>query len=66
MTSSENYFGFEQIEADSSVEATFIFEEISKELEKYLLEKNIDADSADGVFDFLQLLANHVQRSSKN
>ena len=61
MTSSENYFGFEQIEADSSVEATFIFEEISKELEEYLLEKSIYGDSIDGAFDFLESLTNRLQ-----
>ena len=61
MTSSENLFGFEQIEADSSAETTFIFEEISKELEEYLLEKGIYSDSIDGVFDFLESLTNRLQ-----
>ena len=39
MALSENLLGFEQIETNSKVEATQIFEEINKELEEYLLEK---------------------------
>ena len=61
MASTTNLFGFEQIEADSSVDTTFIFEEINKELEEYLLEKSIDADSTDGIFLFLETLTNCVQ-----
>ena len=61
MASSWNLFGLEQIEADSSVDTTLIFEEISKKLEEYLLEKCTDTDSTDGVFDFLETLTNRVQ-----
>ena len=61
MASTENLFGFEQIEVDSGVDATLIFEEINKELEEYLLEKSINTDSIDGVFDFLETLSNRVQ-----
>ena len=50
MASTTNLFGFKQIEADNSVDTTFILEEINKELEEYLLEKSIDADSTDGIF----------------
>ena len=39
MASTENLFGFEQIEVDSGIDATLIFEEINKELEEYQLEK---------------------------
>ena len=60
MTSSANLFGFEQIEADSGVDPTLIFEEINKELEEYLLEKSIDMD---GVFDFLETLNNQEQKN---
>ena len=56
MASTENLFGFEQIQVDSGVDATLIFEEINKELEEYLLEKSIDTDLTDGVFDFLEAL----------
>ena len=56
MVSTQNLFGFEQIETDSGVDATLIFEEINNELEEYLLEKSIDTDSTDGVFDFLEAL----------
>ena len=58
MASSTNLFGLEQLEADSSVDPILIFEEINKELEEYLLEKSIDIDSTDGVFDFLETLSN--------
>ena len=63
MASSTNPFGFEQIEPNSSVDATLIFEEINKELEEYQLEKSIDNDSTDGVFDLLGSLTNHVQEN---
>ena len=43
MASSTKFFGFEQIEADSSVDFTLIFEEINKELEEYLLEKKVSS-----------------------
>ena len=33
MISTENLFGFEQIEVDDEVDTTLIFEEINKELE---------------------------------
>ena len=49
MVSTNNLFGFEQIEAYSGADATFIFEEIHKELEEYLPEKSINADSAGGL-----------------
>ena len=45
MASSVNLFGFEQIEPNSSANATLIFEEINKELGEYLLEKSIYTDS---------------------
>ena len=62
MSSSQVLFAFEEeIESDSVTDATHIFEDINKELEEYLLEKNIDADSTDCVFDFLESLANRVQ-----
>ena len=54
LASTQNYFGFEQIEAGNGVDATPIFEEIIKELKEYLLEKN-------GVFDFLEALSNRIQ-----
>ena len=45
VASSINLFGFEQIEPNSSADATLIFEEINKELGEYLLEKSIYTDS---------------------
>ena len=61
MESTENLFGFEQIEVDSGVDTTPIVEGINKELEEYLLDKSTNTDSTDSVFDFLELLSNRVQ-----
>ena len=61
MESTENLFGFEQIEVDSGVDTTPIVEGINKELEEYLLDKSTNTDSTDSVFDFLEVLSNHVQ-----
>ena len=36
-------------------------EEINKEIEAFLAEKNNSSDSTDGVFDFLSLLSDSVQ-----
>ena len=60
MASTNNLFGLEHMEVDTSVDATFIFEEINKELEEYLLEKQSNNDSTDSVFDFLESLTNRV------
>ena len=38
-----------------------MFEEITRELEVYLLKTGDDADSTDGVFDFLASLADQIQ-----
>ena len=54
MASTTNIFGFEQIEVDSSVNATLIFEEINKELGEYQQEKSTDTNSTDSVFDFIE------------
>ena len=61
MSTTENFFGFEQISVNDKVETILIFEEITKELEEYLLEKSIDTNSTDSVFDFPELLTNRVQ-----
>ena len=61
MESTENLFGFEQIEVNSGVDTTLIFEEINKELEEHLLEKSTNTDSTDSVFDFLEVFSNRVQ-----
>ena len=38
-----------------------LLEEINKEIEAFLAEKNNSSDSTDGVFDFLSLLSDSVQ-----
>ena len=61
MVSSNNLFGLEQIEVDNkNFDTTRIFEEIHKEIGEYLTEE-IDNDSTDGVFDFLENLTNRLQ-----
>ena len=57
----ENLFSLEQIGAGTETDNTLIFEEITRELEAYLLEESDYADSTDGVSDFLTLLADQVQ-----
>ena len=61
MATAKNIFGFEQIRVNDKADTILIFEEINKELEEYLLEKSIDADSTDGVFDFLETLSAKIQ-----
>ena len=61
METSNNLFGFEQIDADIKVDSTLIFEEIRKELEEYLPEQSVDSDSTDAVFDFLATLSDRIQ-----
>ena len=61
MTSSTNLFGIEQIDNETILNASLIFEEINRELEEYLLEKSENADSTDRVFDFLEGLSKHIQ-----
>ena len=61
MEISENLFTLEQIGVGVETYNTLIFEEITKELEAYLLEESDETDSTDGIFDFLALLADQVQ-----
>ena len=59
--SAENLVDFPQIEADSNTNNTLIFEEISRELEEFLLRENENANSTDGIFKFLTEISNQVQ-----
>ena len=61
MASSNNLFDLEQIEVyNTNVDAICIFEKIHKEVGEYLIEQ-IDTNSTDSVFDFLQNLTNRLQ-----
>ena len=60
-TSEEDLFKFKQKGAGLDTDNTLIFEEITRELEAYLARERNDADSTDGVFDFLTSLSNQVQ-----
>ena len=61
METSEDLFSLEQIGAGFETNNTLIFEEITRELEAYFSRESDDADSTDGVFDFLTSLADQVQ-----
>ena len=61
MASPTNLFGLEQIDNNKILDTSLILEEINRELEKYLLEKSEDADSSDGVFEFLEGLSKRIQ-----
>ena len=50
---SENLFGFPQIEPEPNADNIFIFEKISRELEKFLPRENGNADSTDSAFELL-------------
>ena len=56
---SRNLFAFPQIKPESNTDNTLISEEISRELEESSLRDN--ADSPDGVFEFLVEKSNQVQ-----
>ena len=58
---SENLFGFPQIDPEPNADNTLIFEEISSELEEFLLRESDNANSTDGVFEFLTEISNQVQ-----
>ena len=58
---SKNLFRFPQIGVGSETDSTLIFEEISKELEEYLLRESDDTDSADGIFNFLTTLSDQIR-----
>ena len=58
---SKNLFGFSQTKSDSNTDNTLIFEEVSRELEEFLLRENDNADSTDHVFEFLAEISNQVQ-----
>ena len=62
MASASNLFELGQIEVkNTSVNAARIFEEIHKEIGDYLVGQRNDADSTDGVFDFLENLTSRLQ-----
>ena len=58
---SENLFGFPQIESEPNTDNTLILEELSKELQEFLLRENNNVNSADGVFELLAEISNQVQ-----
>ena len=62
MAPTSHLFELEQIEVENTgVDATRIFEEIHKEIGDYLTGEGNDADSTDGIFDFLENLISRLQ-----
>ena len=61
MESSEDRFSYEQIEADTKIDIKLLFEEIRKEVDKYLPKQSDDTDSTDGDFNFLTTLSEKIQ-----
>ena len=62
MASTSNLFKLEQTEVkNTGVDATHIFKEVHKEIRDYLAEEGNNADSTDGVFDFLENLSSRLQ-----
>ena len=57
----QNLFGFPHVEPEFITDNTLIFEEISRELEEFLLRENGDADLADGIFEFLSEISYQIQ-----
>ena len=64
MASSNNLFELEHIVVENTgVDATCILEEIHKEIGDYLIGQGHDADSRDGVFDFLENLTSSLHEN---
>ena len=61
METSQSLFGFPQIGIDSVTDSTLTFEEITKELEEYLLEESDNTESTDGIFDLRTTLSEQIQ-----
>ena len=59
---SENLFSIEQVGANIRTDNTLTFEEMTRKLEAYLSKESDDADSTDGVFEFLTTLTDQVQK----
>ena len=43
------------------IDASFMFQEIERELSEYLLEEKSEGDSTDGAFNFIENLKNKLQ-----
>ena len=61
MEISQDLFSLELLGASFETDNTLIFEEITRELEAYLSKDNENANSTDGVFNFLLSLVDQAQ-----
>ena len=57
----DNLFGFPEKEKGSEADNTLIFEEITREIEEYLLRESDDADLTGGVLEALTTIFEQVQ-----
>ena len=46
---------------DIEIDAPFLFQEMERELKEYLLEQQLEDDSTDGPFDFIENLTNRLE-----
>ena len=54
-------WGYEDEKKDLEIDAPFLFEEMKRELMEYLLEQQVEDDSTDRPFHFLDNLTNKLQ-----
>ena len=58
---SDNLFGLPEKEKGLEADSTLIFEEITRELEEYLLRETDKADSTDSILEVLTTISEQVQ-----
>ena len=46
---------------ETQIDATFLFQELERELGEYLLDQQLEWDSTDGAISFIENLKNRIQ-----
>ena len=46
---------------ETQIDATFLFQELERELGEYLLDQQLEWDSTDGAISFIENLTNRIQ-----
>ena len=57
----EMEWGNSNLKNTIEIDATFLFQEIERQLSEYLLDEKGEGDSTDGVFPFIENLTNNLQ-----
>lgn len=47
---------------ETQIDATFLFQELERELGEYLLDQQLEWDSTDGAISFIENLTNRIQK----